>query len=81
MPGEEDLIWSIYTIYFIEIIVKSSLDLLDISGNLKRHILAPRAKTQEDMNNYMRGKELDLADQYTVSYLLWLLNWLMIFIF
>lgn len=69
MPGEEDLIWSVYSIFFAEIVVKSCLDLLDISGNLKRHFFAPRAKTQEDMNNHMTGKELDLADQYTVSHL------------
>ena len=68
MPGKENLIWPIYSIYFWEIVIKTTLDLLNIVESIKHHVLAPRAKTQEDMNNYMRGMKVDLTERYTVSY-------------
>ena len=73
MPGEEDLIWSVYSIFIVEMIFKSCFDLLDIVENVKRHVFAPRAKTQEDMNNCMSGRQLDLSERYTVSCLFSLL--------
>ena len=37
----------------------------DFMGIINRHILAPRARTQEDMNFYMRGSEIEIAERYT----------------
>ena len=81
MPGKEDLIWTIYSIYFLEIVIKTILDFLNIMENVKHHILAPRAKTQEDMNNYMGGIKIDLVERYTVSHHHILLDLLITFIF
>jgi len=64
-PGEDNLLYGVYSIFFTEIVVTTSLGFLDIWPNLQRHVFAPRAKTQEDMNNYMGGREIDLAERYT----------------
>lgn len=66
MARDSDLLFSVYNIYFSEIVWITGFDLLDFWQNLKRHVFAPRAKTQEDMNNHMSGSKLDLSDQYTV---------------
>jgi hypothetical protein len=66
MGGEDDILYSVYSIFVAEIVNETTLRFLDINQNLKRHYLAPRAKTQEDMNTYMGGKEVDLSDRYTV---------------
>jgi len=63
--GEDHLLQGVYAIFLSEIVIVTSLQLVDIIQNLKRHFFAPRAKTQEDMYLYMRGNEVDLADQYT----------------
>ena len=67
--GNEDLLYSVYNIYFSEIVFVTGFDILDIGGNMNRHLFAPRATTQEDMNNNMKGKEVDFADKYTVRVL------------
>eukprot|EP00535_Pseudo-nitzschia_heimii_P002305 CAMPEP_0197188562 /NCGR_PEP_ID=MMETSP1423-20130617/18015_1 /TAXON_ID=476441 /ORGANISM="Pseudo-nitzschia heimii, Strain UNC1101" /LENGTH=924 /DNA_ID=CAMNT_0042640429 /DNA_START=119 /DNA_END=2893 /DNA_ORIENTATION=+ len=38
---------------------------VDIGGIIKRHIMAPRAKTQDAMNLYFQGDEWDLSLEYT----------------
>ena len=65
MDGQTNLLGSVYTIFFAEIVTSNVLQLLDISENFKRHFIAPRAKTQERMNLNMRGAEIFIAERYT----------------
>jgi hypothetical protein len=60
-----DLLAGVYNVFFAEIVTSTILQLLDIGENVKRHVLAPRAKTQEAMNLNMRGSEIFLAERYT----------------
>ena len=66
MAQKDDLLLGVYNIFFSEIVWVTGLNILDIFENLKRHVFAPRAKTQEDMNQLMKGSSVDLADRYTV---------------
>ncbi len=68
MNGDEFLLAGVYAIFFAEIITTTALQLLDISGNLKRHYFAPRAVTQEEMNSCMKGSKVELAERYSVSF-------------
>lgn len=52
-------------IFVAEIITSNVIQLLDLSGNFKRHYLAPRAESQEKMNGYMMGGEYFIAERYT----------------
>ena len=63
--AENDLIPSIYQVFFAEIATAPSLNILDISGHINRHILAPRANTQEEINGCFQGTSYELADRYT----------------
>jgi len=64
--GDKDALLSgVYSIFFAEIVTGNVLQLLDIGENFKRHVLAPRAKSQEAMNLNMRGTAIFLAERYT----------------
>jgi hypothetical protein len=63
--GDGSLLEGVYAIFISEIVTVNLLQLLDISGNISRHILAPRQKNQRDMNLCMRGTEIELAERYT----------------
>jgi len=63
--GKNGLITRVYLQYFSDITLSNVLQLLDIGGNLKRHFLAPRAKTQDAMNILFQGTEYELAERYT----------------
>mmetsp|Transcript_7835 Transcript_7835/g.11793 ORF Transcript_7835/g.11793 Transcript_7835/m.11793 type:complete len:1121 (+) Transcript_7835:93-3455(+) len=65
LGNNDDLLAGVYNIFFAEIVTVNVLQLLDIGENFKRHILAPRAKTQDAMNLNMRGTETFLAERYT----------------
>lgn len=65
LGNKDDLLAGVYNIFFAEIVTVNILQLLDIGENFKRHILAPRAKTQDAMNLNMRGTETFLAERYT----------------
>lgn len=60
-----NLIPSINAIMWTEMLVAPMLRLADIIGNLKKHIFAPRARTQEEMNLYFLGTPYNLAERYT----------------
>ena len=66
MSGERDTFMVIFNVFLYQIIF-TGLGCFDFIQNFKRHILAPRAKTQEDMNTLMGGMELDIAERYSVS--------------
>ena len=54
-----------YTLFFSEIITINLCQLLDPFGHIERHILAPRAATQDAMNVKMQGQIFELAERYT----------------
>ena len=63
--GKGSLLEGVYAIFISEIVTVNALQLLDISGNINRHILAPRQNNQRDMSLCMRGTEIELAERYT----------------
>ncbi len=60
----DGLISQIATIFFAEIITTTSVQLVDAWGHIQRHILAPRAKTQDVMNMLFKGTDVELAERY-----------------
>ena len=58
------LIPAIHALFFSQLGVTPIMQLLDLGGTVGRHLLAPRAKTQEEMNMNMRGTEVYLAERY-----------------
>lgn len=65
LDKDDGLIESIYQIFFADIIFTNGFQLLDPLGHIQRHILAPRAATQDGMNLNMRGLDFELAERYT----------------
>mmetsp|Transcript_38364 Transcript_38364/g.41590 ORF Transcript_38364/g.41590 Transcript_38364/m.41590 type:complete len:1014 (+) Transcript_38364:119-3160(+) len=59
------LIPQVLTLFYSDMIITNLLALSDPLGHLNRHVLAPRAKTQDAMNIYFKGTEYDLAERYT----------------
>ena len=59
------LIGQVYALFFTEIFTMNAFQLADPAGHFYRHFLAPRAKTQDEMNIYMKGLEVELAERYT----------------
>ncbi len=65
---EEDarsLLHSVYSVIFAELFTIPIIKLSDFLGNYRKHILAPRARDQEEMNSYMKGGKFELAERYT----------------
>ena len=60
---EGGLVSQIYTIFFSELATTNLIQLADPVGHLKRHILAPRAATQDAMNMNFRGATFELAER------------------
>ena len=59
-PG---LISQIAAIFFSEIVTTNVIQLTDVWGHIQRHFLAPRAKTQDTMNLFFKGLEVELAER------------------
>lgn len=59
-PG---LISQINAIFFAEIVTTNVIQLSDVWGHIQRHVLAPRAKTQDLMNLYFKGLQVELAER------------------
>lgn len=59
------LIPQIEALFFAEIVTSTVIQLLDPAGHFERHILAPRAPTQDAMNLKMQGSLIELAERYT----------------
>mmetsp|Transcript_84645 Transcript_84645/g.126925 ORF Transcript_84645/g.126925 Transcript_84645/m.126925 type:complete len:398 (+) Transcript_84645:162-1355(+) len=59
------LIPSVYAVLKAEIVTVPILHMLDIAGNIKRHILAPLAANQAAMNSYFGGAPGFLGEKYT----------------
>jgi len=62
---EHGLLNSVNVILLSELIFVPLFRYLDIFGNLKKHYLAPRAQTQEEMNLHFIGGDYNLAERYT----------------
>lgn len=60
-----ELIDQIYALFFADITTTNAIQLLDPWGHIQRHILAPRANTQDAMNLKMQGAVFELAERYT----------------
>jgi hypothetical protein len=74
--GRQGLIQQIQAQFMAEITTTAAIQLADPVGHLKRHILAPRQKTQDAMNLNMQGSPFELAERYTAaSKLLFLTFW------
>ena len=58
------LIQAVHALFFSQLGVTPIMQLFDIGGTVSRHVFAPRAKTQEEMNMNMRGTEVFLAERY-----------------
>jgi hypothetical protein len=63
--GPDHLLQSIWLIFFTDLVTSNVLQIGDPVSNFKRHVLAPRAKSQESMNQYMSGTEYTIAERYT----------------
>jgi len=73
---KDGLIPGVFSIFIAEILTTNVIQLLDIGGNIKRHFVAPRAQTQEQMNNCMMGVDYYIAERYTnVTKILFLALW------
>jgi len=62
---DRDVISQIAAIMTSELWLTPTLKLLDIFGNFKKHLLAPRARTQEEMNLSFQGTPYNLGERYT----------------
>ena len=62
---DEDVIRQISGIMWSELFLVPFLRLVDISSNFKKHILAPRSRTQEEMNMNFQGTPYNLGERYT----------------
>ena len=59
------LIYSVAPIITAELFMGPFIKVMDISGNFDKHVLAPRARDQNDMNHYFSGSPTEPADLYT----------------
>jgi hypothetical protein len=67
-PNKENLINSIYAIHLTELVTGPMLAIMDVMGNLKRHVLGPRAPDQRRMMLSFTGTVYSIAERYTVSF-------------
>ena len=61
----DSLIPAMYAIFITEMLKAPATQLLDISGHMNRHVLAPRARDQKRMLNYFKGTAYALSERYT----------------
>ncbi|KAG7353258.1 calcium-activated chloride channel [Nitzschia inconspicua] len=76
LSHENGLVSQVYALFFADIVTTNALQLSDIMGHIKRHLLAPRAATQDAMNLNFQGTEYELAERYTdMTKILFLCLW------
>ena len=63
--GDQDVLRTINAILWSELWIVPGLRLLDLWGNVKKHILAPRSRNQELMNMNFTGTFYNLGERYT----------------
>ena len=62
--ADHGLIAQIYAIFFAEIVTTNLIQLTDLWGHFQRHVMAPRASSQDTMNLFFKGLEVELAERY-----------------
>lgn len=63
--AQDGLIRSLYAIYFFELLRGPVTQALDISGNVYRHLMGPRATDQESMELLFQATAYELSERYT----------------
>lgn len=63
LEADGGLIPQVYAIFFSEIVTLSVVQLCDFGGHIQRHLLAPRATSQDAMNLFFEGEDLDIAER------------------
>jgi hypothetical protein len=61
----EGLIPKLLGLFIMDMFLPKTLALLDIRGQIRRHIAAPRKKTQDAMNICFQGSSYELAEVYS----------------
>jgi hypothetical protein len=61
LPG---LLPAVQSLFVSQLCITPLVQMLDIGGNISRHLKAPRATTQEEMDRCMRGTPVHLAARY-----------------
>jgi hypothetical protein len=64
--GPRDVLTTIHSILWSELVLSPFLKLIDIFGNIEKHLIGPRMRTQESMNSYFQGTVYNLGERYTV---------------
>jgi hypothetical protein len=54
-----------YAIFITEMLKTPLIQILDVFGNLKKHVLAPRSQSLKKMSKFFRGTRYDLSERYT----------------
>jgi len=76
LRGQGGMITQVYALFFAEIVTTNGIQLLDPMGHINRHVLAPRATTQDAMNLKFQGEVFELAERYTnMTKILFLALW------
>jgi hypothetical protein len=63
--GRQSLMNTVYSIIFAELLTVPIIKFLNIMSNICKHILAPRAADQEEMNSYFSRGEFEFAGRYS----------------
>ena len=61
----DGLIPKMASLFIMNMIISTFLALTDIGGHVRRHIMAPRKKTQDAMNICFQGSTYELAERYS----------------
>ena len=64
---QESLLYKVYPVIVAELLCTPFIELMDMPENYRKHVLAPRARTQAEMNACFTGRRFWLAERYTVS--------------
>jgi hypothetical protein len=63
--SKTDLLPTIQAVLFSDVFFTPIMRLGDMVGNLKKHVLGPRARNQEEMNLSFQGTFYNLGERYT----------------
>eukprot|EP00547_Thalassionema_nitzschioides_P018175 CAMPEP_0194240440 /NCGR_PEP_ID=MMETSP0158-20130606/6609_1 /TAXON_ID=33649 /ORGANISM="Thalassionema nitzschioides, Strain L26-B" /LENGTH=936 /DNA_ID=CAMNT_0038975135 /DNA_START=42 /DNA_END=2852 /DNA_ORIENTATION=+ len=63
--SRDSILYSLYAIFFFELLRGPITQCADISGNLKRHLLGPRVKNRLLLFRLFRGTDYELSERYT----------------
>ena len=61
--ASDGLIYKVFALFLADIVATNGFYLTDPMGHFNRHILAPRAKTQDAMKMHFQGEIVELAER------------------